>query len=155
MGYSYPYDNEERRPNIPKLKTNRNMWKLVLLSLLTLGLYSIFFFIPLSFDLDRSAPRRDGKKTMNYAFALILSFFTFSLVIDIWHYHLADRIEDALSEHKINYSFGTGDFWGWLILGSLILVGPFVYLHKLCKAMNLLCEHYNQNAANENPRATR
>ena len=147
MGYHYSYDQEEREYKAPKLKTNRSVWKLIILSLFTFGIYSILFFIPLSFDLDKAAPRRDGKKTMNYAFALILSFFTFSLVIDIWHYQLADRIEDALTERKINYSFGTGDFWGWLVLGSLILVGPFVYFHKLCKAMNLLCEHYNQSTA--------
>ena len=29
------------------------------------------------------------------------------------------------------------------IIGSFIFVGPFVYIHKLCKAMNLLSEDYN------------
>jgi len=34
---------------------------------------------------------------------------------------------------------------GWLVLGSLILIGPFVYMAKLCTAMNLLAENYNIN----------
>ena len=37
-------------------------------------------------------------------------------------------------------------FWGWGILGSLILVGPFIYTHKLLTAMNLLSADYNVNA---------
>ena len=36
-----------------------------------------------------------------------------------------------------------GDFRGWYFLGSFIFVGPFVYFHKLCTAMNLLCEDFN------------
>lgn len=149
MAYEYNYDREEVRYKPTLLKTNRNVWKLIVLSVVTLGIYPIFFFIPLAFDLDKAAPRRDGKRTMNYLLAFILSLFTFSIVIDIWHYLVADRIEDALAEQKIAYDFGTGTFWGWLILGSLILVGPFVYMHKLCRAMNLLCENYNTRIAAE------
>lgn len=33
----------------------------------------------------------------------------------------------------------------WCILGSLILVGPFIYTHKLLTAMNLLSADYNVN----------
>jgi hypothetical protein len=118
----------------------------MILNVLTLGVYSIIFFIPLSFDLDKVSPRRDGEKTMNYLLAYILALFTFSIVIDIWHYQIAKRVDEALSERDIDYNFGTGDFWKWFILGSLIYIGPFVYFHKLCKAMNLICEDYNQKA---------
>ena len=51
----------------------------------------------------------------------------------------------ALEERGIAYDFGTSDFWGWYFLGSLVIVGPFIYFHKLCTAMNLLCEDYNKN----------
>ena len=51
----------------------------------------------------------------------------------------------ALSDREINYDFGTNDFWLWFVLGSLILVGPFIYFHKLCTAMNLLCKDYNEH----------
>ena len=146
MSYKYPYDNEEKEYKAPKLKTNRSMWKLMLLNILTLGVYSIFFFIPFSFDIDKIAPKTDRSKTMNYLFAHLFALFTFSIVIDVWHYQMAQRVEEGLSKRKIDYEFGTGDFWGWFLFGSLILIGPFVYFHKLCKAMNLICEDYNQKA---------
>ena len=73
-----------------------------------------------------------------------MSAFTMSIVLLVWHYHVAERVEQALAERKIKYDFGTNDFWGWFFFGSLILVGPFIYYYKLCKAMNLICEDYNQ-----------
>jgi len=45
----------------------------------------------------------------------------------------------------VDYQFGAGTFWGWGILGSLILVGPFIYTHKLLTAMNRLSADYNVN----------
>ena len=144
MSYKYSYDYEEKPYVAPKLKTNRSVWKFILFSILTLGFYEIIFFIPLSFDLDKVSPSRDRSKTMNYLTAWILSLFTFKIVIHIWNYMFVSRVADALSERGIDYKFGTSDFWIWLLLGSFIIVGPFVYVHKLCKAMNLLCESYNE-----------
>ena len=143
--YDYEAQRKEREYKPAKLKTNRQMWKLMLFNVLTLGLYSILFFIPLSFDIDKVAPKRDGEKTMNYLWAHILAYFTFSIVVDIWHYHIAKRIEEALSAREIEYEFGTRDFWIFFVLGSFFLVGPFVYFHKLCTAMNFLCESYNED----------
>lgn len=42
-----------------------------------------------------------------------------------------------------NYSFGASTFWLWGILGSMIVVGPFIYTYKLLKSMNLLAADYN------------
>lgn len=35
------------------------------------------------------------------------------------------------------------DYWLWGILGSLIIVGPFIYMYKYLKAINTLCADYN------------
>lgn len=149
MPYKYAYDDSNPKTYRPvQLQTNRKMWKLVLLSILTLGIYSIVFFMPFSYDLDKIAPKNDGTKTMNYIPAYILSLFTFSIVLLIWHHQIASRVEDALSQRGIPYDFGTKTFWGWYFFGMFILVGPFIYFHKLCTAMNLLCENYNEATAN-------
>ena len=145
MAYKYPYAYEEEEYQEPELQTDRSMWKFMLLNLLTLGIYSIIFFTPFSYDIDKVAPKRDRSKTMNYLFVYILAIFTFSIVIYIWHYQIAQRVEEALSQRKINYEFETGTFWTYLFFGSFILIGPFVYYHKLCRAMNLLCEDYNKS----------
>ena len=88
MAYNYSYDSEKEKYTPAKLTTDRKMWKLMLFSYLTCGIYTVIFFIPLSFDLDKVAPKPDRSKTMNYLWAFILSIFTLSIVIDIWHYVL-------------------------------------------------------------------
>ena len=142
--FDHDYEAQQMKYEEPMLKTDRKMWKLVLLHFVTLGIYSIFFFTPFSDDIDRIAPRSDRSKTFNYLPAFVLSIFTYSIVLDVWHYQMARRVEEAIEVRRIDYEFGTKDFWCWFILGSFILVGPFVYLHKLCKAMNMLCEDYNE-----------
>jgi hypothetical protein len=149
MAYKYAYNEEEEKKEYKPapLQTNRKIWKLVILDLLTLGVYGIIFFIPFSFDLDKISPKKDGSKTMSYLFVYLLSSVTFAIILHIWFYQITERVEEALNERGINYDFGTSTFWTWYIAGSFILVGRIVYLHKLCKAMNLLCEDYNKKIA--------
>ena len=128
----------------PLLQTNRSVWKLLILNILTLGIYKIVFFIPFAFDLDRVAPKRYGGKTFNYLFAYILAFFTANIVIWVWFYHITERVLEALETRDIECSFQMSDFWIWAVLGSFVWIGQYVYLYKLCKAMNLLCEDYNR-----------
>ena len=150
MAYKYPYDNEEKIIKPSKLQENRSMWKLMILSIFTLGIYSIIFFIPFSFDLDKIHPNKDHSKGLNYLWAFILAHFTGSIVLAVWHHMTASKVEEALIARHINYKFGTNEFWKFYILGSFIVVGPFIYYHKLCKAMNLLCEDYNKELDSKN-----
>ncbi len=144
MAYKYNYDTEEVQFKETKLPTNRSSLKYWIFSFLTCGFYTIFFFIPFSFDIDKIAPKRDGTKTFNYIAAWVCAWFTGSIALLIWLYHITERIEEALEKRKIDYDFSTDDFWGWHIAASFILIGPFVFFHKLCKAMNLLCADYNE-----------
>ena len=149
MAYKYPYDDYDNSPakqyEPQELRTDRKMWKLMLFGLLTLGIYDIIFFISLSFDVNKVSLRPERSKLMNYLFAYLLSAVTYSIVLTVWHYQLAVRIEEDLKDREIDYEFGTDKFWMWYFFGSFIFVGPFIYFHKLCKAVNLLCEDYNKS----------
>ena len=126
------------------LKTNRRLIKLILLGILTFGIYPLVVFSGISTSINQIASRYDGRKTMHFC---LLNFLvgpvTLGIAALVWHHRLCDRIDDELRRRGLAYRFSTGSFWGWNILGCLILVGPFIYQHKLCKAMNLLCEDYN------------
>ncbi len=144
MAYRYPYDEEKVEYRPQPLKTDRKMWKLMLFSLLTFGIYSIFFFMPISYELEKISPTRERGKMMSYGVAYIIAYFTFSAVMIFWQHELASRIEEALADRGIESDFSMSDFWGWYFFGSFIIVGPYIYFHKLCTAMNLLCEDYNK-----------
>lgn len=129
---------------VGQLKTNRGLLKFILLSFLTFGIYGIVVMSCVSTDINIIAGRYDGRKTMHYCLVYFLfSWLTLGIVPLVWSHKLSGRIGRELNRRKINYKFGSGSFWGWAVLGSLILVGPLVYLHKLLKAMNLLSLHYN------------
>lgn len=131
---------------VGQLKTNRGLLKFILLSLVTFGIYGIVAMSSVSTDINIIASRYDGKRTMHYCLlAFVISWLTLGIGILVWYHKLSARIGRELSRRGIHYGFGAGSFWLWDILGSLIAVGPFVYRHKLFKAMNLLARHYNTN----------
>ena len=126
------------------LRTNRGLLKYVLLSLITFGIYGLVVKTHISMEIDTVAAPRDHKSTLNYLLVvLLLGPITCGIFPLIWYHNLSNRIGDELKAHNLGYEFGAGDFWGWGVLGSLILIGPFVYLHKLLTSMNLINENYN------------
>ncbi len=129
---------------VGQLKTNRGLAKFILLSIVTLGIYAIVYMSGVSSDINIIASRYDGKKTKHYCLMLfILAPITLSIYAFVWYHGLSARIGNELKRRGIDYKFSAADYWLWSILGTLILVGPFIYIHKLSKAMNLLAEDYN------------
>lgn len=135
---------EMRRKAVVQLKTNRSLLKYILLSLITFGIYGIVVMSGVSTDINIIAARYDGKKTMHYCLVLfVFSWLTMGIVPLVWYHKMSARIGGGLNRRGIDYNFGAGTFWGWGVLGTLILVGPFIYIHKLLKGMNLLSEDFN------------
>jgi len=129
-----------------QLKTNKGLLKTILLSIITLGIYPLVVMSAVSNDINTVASRYDGKKTMHFCLlAFIVAPITLGIGGIVWYHRISGRIGDELSRRGIAYSFGAADFWLWNVLGSLIGIGPLVYLHKLFKAVNLMNEHYNTN----------
>lgn len=131
---------------VGQLKTNRSLVKFILLSIITLGIYSIVFYSSISNDINVIASRYDGKKTMHYCLLFFLvGPLTLGIGFIVWYHKISARIGNELHRRNISYNFDASTYWLWSVLGSMILVGPFVYLHKLATASNLLAEHYNVN----------
>lgn len=129
-----------------QLKTNRGLAKYILLGIITLGIYPIVVMSSISSDINIIAGRYDGKRTMHYCLLIFLvSWLTLGIGVLVWYHNLSSRIGNELRRRNISYQFGAGSYWGWSILGALIVVGPFIYIYKLLKAMNLLSSHYNVN----------
>ena len=129
---------------VAQLKTNRGLLKMILLSLITFGIYGLVVMCSVANDINTIATRYDGKKTTHYLLmTFVFSWLTFGIAPFVWSHKISARIGNELKRRGIGYSFGAGTFWGWGILGSFIGIGPLVYAHKLLKAMNKLSEHYN------------
>ena len=128
-----------------QLPTKRGLLKLILLGIITLGIYPLVVYSKISGEINLVASKYDGKHTMHYCLVYFLfSWLTLGIVPLVWFHRISNRMGNELRRRQINYSFDASDFWLWYILGSLIIVGPFIYIHKQLKAMNLINEDYNQ-----------
>lgn len=127
-----------------QLKTKRGLIKFILFSIITLGIYPIIAYSSISSDINVIATKYDGKKTMHFCLLLFIMMpLTIGIAGIVWFHRISKRIGNELRRRNQNYSFGAGSYWGWFVLGSIIVVGPFVYLHKLLKSMNLISQDFN------------
>ncbi len=139
-------ENNVSRSPARQLKTNKGLIKTILLSMITLGIYPLVVMSAVSSDINEVASRYDGKKTMHYCLlTFIVAPITFGIAGIVWSHRISNRIGAELKRRGISYSFSAADFWLWCVLGSIIVVGPFIYLHKMFKAVNKMNAHYNVN----------
>ena len=134
--YQQPYGQQFYGP-VRQLNTRRSLLKLILLTIITFGIYPYVFFSGISEDINLIASRFDGRKTMHYCLmAFIIGPLTLGIGFIVWFHNLSSRMGNELARRGIAYSFGASDYWLWNVLGSLIIIGPFVYLtssqERLC-----------------------
>ena len=126
------------------LPTKRGLGRMVFLGLITLGIYPTVIYSRIVTELNILASRYDGRRTMPFFGMLMLAPLTLSVYPFVWFHNLCGRMGDELQRRGIDYKFGPSAFWLWNVLGAFILVGPFVFLHKLMKSMNLLNKSFNE-----------
>lgn len=126
-----------------QLPTRRSLVKMIFLSLITLGIYGVVIWCRISGEMNIVASRHDGKRTIHYLGMNSLTALTLGIYYYVWNHGLCRRLGDELQRRNLSYSFGPKHFWLWKVLGSLILVGPFIFIHKLMKAMNEVNRDFN------------
>ncbi len=125
------------------LPTQRGLIKYILLSFLTCGIYGVVVLSRLIDEINIAASSHDGQRTPSAVEAGVYTALTLGIYSFIWNHKFARRIGDELARRGIGYGFGASSYWLWNVLGMLIIIGPFVYMHKLLKAMNLINQSYN------------
>lgn len=131
-------------PTYAKLSTDRSLLKFVLLNIITLGIYGIVVLSNISNDINTIAQKYDNKHTMHYCLIVfLLSWLTLGIASLVWFHRLSERIGNEQVRRGLEHKMSTETFWGWYFLGSFIIVGPFIYMHKLLHSMNELCADYN------------
>ena len=137
-------DGEEQPDGIRvQLPVGRSWVKMLLLGLITAGIYPTVIWSRIVTELNITASGNDGMRTMPYFAMMLLSPVTLFIYPFVWMHRFCRRVEAQLRFRNISYRFGAKDFWLWCVLGCLILVGPLVFVHKLMKSMNFINANYN------------
>lgn len=125
-----------------KLNDNRGLLKFMLLSIFTLGIYSFYFFYIAAKEIN-VACKEDGGNTFGFAITFLLGMFTGGLFYVIWYVLLMDRMNNFLQSKGEEQRLSAVGFLLWDTVGVLIIVGPFVAMHKLLHTMNDVTSIYN------------
>ena len=80
------------------LPTNRKVWKIWLLSFITLGIYGIVVMFAMAKETN-IACAEDEKHTRNFWGALFLTLITFGIYGFVWYYKWANREYEYLGRH--------------------------------------------------------
>ena len=135
------------------MKTNRSLLVLILLSFLTLGIYPLFFWHGFARDMN-IVNANDGKKTRGILARIVFSVLTLGIYDFVWLYSAGERISINSHRYGIHCNTTGSSVLLWYILGSFIIAGPFVALHKLIDGLNKLCANYNATNLNASNRGT-
>ena len=143
MNQNQVFQQSQGGPAI-QLKGGYSMLKMVLLGIITFGIYPLIKMCNISTDINAIAEKYDGKKTMHFALlAFVIGPITLGIGDLVWFHRISERIGEECTRRGVGEEFSAKTFWIWSVLGSMIVVGPFIYLHKLCNCMNALVDHYN------------
>lgn len=128
----------------PHLECDRSFGKFLLLGFVTCGIYWIITYYKIVEDINTICRAYDGKTTQNYLVAtLLLGSVTCGIYPIVWWHGFSNRIGENLKIRNIPVDFNASTFWLWNILGSFIVVGPFIFMYKLLDATNKLAADFN------------
>ncbi|MDE6760660.1 MAG: DUF4234 domain-containing protein [Lachnospiraceae bacterium] len=123
------------------IKEDRRLWKLILLTIPTFGIYNIVFWFQFTRDLNEM--NREDKRIKNYILVWFLSILTLGIYRWVWFFYLEDRIQVTGERMGMRIKPGPGTVLGWKLFGTFILVGPFIANYFVIRNMNRLAKEYN------------
>lgn len=130
------------RPFVP-LDTNRSLVKLILLNIITCGIYSWIFTYKLTEDVNVACDG-DGDNTAGLVALIVLSTITCGIYGFVWYYKLGNRLQVNARRYGMEFTENGTTVLLWMLLGSWLCgFGAFFALHIIIKNTNLLCAAYN------------
>lgn len=110
------------KPVAPRIQlpTKRSLVKMLIFSILTLGIYPMVIWSRLVTELNLSASRYDGERSMPFFGMLLLMPFTLGIHSLVWMHKLCRRIGAELQRRCITCNFSAKDFWIWNFLMAFL-----------------------------------
>lgn len=125
------------------IKENRRLWKLVLFTIPTFGIYNIVFWFQFTKDLNQM--NNEEKPIKNYILVLFLSIITLGIYRWVWFFYLTDRIQTTGQDMGMKINPGAGTTLAIKLFGTFILIGPLIANFIVIRNMNKIAKEYNQN----------
>lgn len=131
------------------IKDDRNFITYLLLSIVTCGIYSIYFWYLYVEDIN-TVFYGDGEDSPNYILVLLLSFITCGIYGFYWYYKQANRIyRGSYERYGVPVSETGTSVLLWLLLGSLVCgLGSLIAQYFMISNLNKVANAYNYDQQN-------
>jgi len=146
----------------------RNFWKFVVLSFITLGIYTLYTIEVVSRDTNTIC-ESDGKHTQGLLGLIVFGIITIGIYPIVCVYQLGNRLRNNAQKYNITIKDGGGTLLLWFVLYPLffnvityiftiseaeifwiiityifIIISPFIGWHVIIKNINALADEYNK-----------
>lgn len=129
-------------------KEDRSLLIMILLSMVTCGIYGIIFYWNMFNDINtvcRVKERDDSENTPNYLIYVLLCLVTCGIYGFYWTYKQGNRMQRVGEAYGLRIEENGTSLLIWKLFGSLLCgVGYFVAEYFLIRNVNRLCIAYNQ-----------
>ena len=126
-----------------RIKTDRNIIVYVLLTMVTFGIYGLFFIHQLAKDVNVMC-YGDGQETAGLGKYIILSIVTCGIYSIVWWYKLANRLQVSAPRYGIVISENGNNFLLWYFLGMFVCSFLVFYaMHLVFNNTNKLATAFN------------
>ncbi len=130
------------------VKTNRSLLAYIILTVITFGLYGIWFIYKMKEDVNTIC-REDGKNTPGLIVLVILTVITCGIYSLVWYYQICERIGNYQTRRNMSPDINGVKYLLWSIVGSFVCgIGGFVAMYLLIKGLNSIALRYVAEAAN-------
>jgi len=125
------------------VKDNRSLLSYILLTIITLGIYQIWFLHHLAKDVNLLC-EPDGKRTSGVLALFLLSLVTCGLYGFFWYYRIGDMLGTAVRRRGLTSTISGSTVLLCHVLSIFVCsITFFVALHKIFEATNELALDYN------------
>ena len=131
------------------LKEDRGVIKFWVFTILTVGIYGIYFWWHVCKDLNTACgytEETDNDRTPNYIVVCLLGLITIGIYIIYWKYKQGNRMRNAGYQYNILISEGG---WSYILWPFFPIAGALIADHLFFSNLNKICGAYNRAAAKQ------
>lgn len=129
-----------------ELKTNRGLLKYLIFGFLTLGIYGMYIIHAAAKETDETC-KEDGKNTKGLLLYILFSILTLGIYGLVWSYNIIERWGKFIRVRGQSPRVSGGTYILWLIVGSMIGIGPLVAQYLFLHTWNDVNELHNKGLA--------
>lgn len=124
----------------------RSFWIMILLTIITCGLYGIYWGWCFTRDMNKICEGRSSEKpSPNYIVVILLSIITCSIYYFVWMYRQGNRLADAADSYKVQNRTTGSTLLLWYIVGCILCgLGPMIAIFMWIDLFNKVADAYNQ-----------